>query len=151
MIPLKLRSKPGFASGTKLSGEPYVIVNIIFAGVIIMVMIYSGIFSPAANNYPVVCIHEKLTGQPCASCGLSHSFSLILRGRFSEAHEWNIYGLRVFLFFFLQLFLRIAYSIYYIIYPRNRRQLIMTDIAGSIVLFLLAFTPYIKWIFENTF
>ncbi len=61
--------------------EPYLIINILLAGVIILVMIYSGIFSPDKDDYPVTCIHEKLTGQPCVSCGLSHSFSLIVRGR----------------------------------------------------------------------
>jgi hypothetical protein len=138
-------------SGARLSDEPYLLINMIFAGVIIMVMIYSGIFSPVSGNYPVVCIHEKLTGQPCASCGLSHSFSLILRGQLAEANQWNVYGLRVFLFFFSQLLLRIAFSVYYIKYPIARTQLIRTDIVGSIILFFLAFTPYIRWIFVNVF
>lgn len=138
-------------SRVRFSQEPYLIINMIFAGVIVLVMIYSGIFSPASNNYPVICIHEKLTGQPCASCGLSHSFSLILRGRLAEAHVWNIYGLRVFLFFLSQLLLRIVFSSYYILYPQNRRQLIITDVSGSIILFFLAFTPYIRWIFQNVF
>ena len=61
--------------------EPYVIINAAFALIILMVFGYSLIFSPDRNEYPVVCIHEKLTGVPCPSCGLSHSFSLILRGR----------------------------------------------------------------------
>lgn len=136
-------------SGLRLSTEPYLLINMIFAGVIILVMAYSGIFSPVGDNYPVICIHQKLTGQPCASCGLSHSFSLILRGRLAEAAEWNIYGLRVFLFFLSQLFLRTAFSAYYILYPQNRKQLILTDCAGSFVLFLLAFAPYMKWIISN--
>lgn len=144
-------SKKELMSRVRFSQEPYLIINMIFAGVIVLVMIYSGIFSPASNNYPVICIHEKLTGQPCASCGLSHSFSLILRGRLAEAHEWNIYGLRVFLFFLSQLLLRIVFSSYYILYPQNRRQLIITDVSGSIILFFLAFTPYIRWIFQNVF
>jgi hypothetical protein len=144
-------SKNNLISGVRLSHEPYLIINMIFAGVIILIMIYSGIFSPVTNNYPVVCIHEKLTGQPCASCGLSHSFSLILRGHIGEARQWNVYGPRVFLFFFSQLLLRMGFSVYYLLYPLNRRQLIITDIAGSTVLFFLAFTPYIKWTFVNLF
>ena len=95
-------------SGVRLRDEPYLILNIFFAGVVILIIVYSGIFSPDQNNYPVVCIHEKITGEPCFSCGLSHSFSLIVRGRISEAYQWNIYGMRVFLFFISQLVLRIG-------------------------------------------
>src|SRR5512138_317248 len=76
-----------YISVIKLS--PYLKINIVFAGVIMLVIAYSGIFSPDKNNYPVVCLHEKLTGIPCFSCGLSHSFSLIVRGRIAEAHQWN--------------------------------------------------------------
>jgi len=107
-------------------------------------IVYSGIFSPDQNNYPVVCIHEKITGSPCFSCGLSHSFSLIVRGRIGEAYEWNIYGMRVFLFFMSQLFLRIGFSLYYLKYTNTRKQLIIIDSIGSGVLFLLAFWPFME-------
>lgn len=125
--------------------EPYLLINIIFAGIIILVMAYSGIFSPVKDNYPVVCIHEELTGEPCASCGLSHSFSLIVRGQLDEALTWNRYGLRVFIFFAAQLVLRIAFSFWYIRYPHNRSALVLTDSAGSSIMFLLAFWPFIRW------
>jgi hypothetical protein len=126
--------------------ESYILINIIFAGVILLIMAYSGFFSPVKDNYPVICIHEKLTGIPCASCGLSHSFSLILRGNVSEALKWNVYGLRVFLFFALQLVLRISFSAYYLSYPQNRRGLILTDAVGSGIMFFVAFWPYMRWI-----
>ena len=129
--------------------EPYLILNIFFAGVIILAIAYSGIFSPDQNNYPVVCIHEKITGEPCFSCGLSHSFSLIVRGRFNEAYQWNIYGMRVFLFFFSQLILRIGYSLSYLKYPNTRKQLIIIDSIGSGVLFLITFWPFLENIIET--
>lgn len=129
--------------------EPYLIINSILAGVIIVIFIYSGFFSPAKDNYPVVCIHEKLTGEPCVSCGLSHSFSLILRGKLSEAYNVNIYGLRVFLFFSLQLAMRVGYSIFYLKYEDTRKQLITYDIAGSVMIFLICFLPYMEWIFNQ--
>ena len=81
----------------------YFAVNIILAGVILLIMGYSGFYSPDENEYPVVCIHEKLTGEQCPSCGLSHAFSLIIRGRIDEALLLNSASLRVFLFFALQL------------------------------------------------
>lgn len=129
-----------------LLSEPYTFINIFFAGVILLIIAYSGIFSPVKDNYPVICMHERLTGLPCASCGLSHSFSLIVRGKIDEAYEWNIYGMRVFLFFGLQLILRIVFSIYYIRYPQNGKQLIITDSIASGIMFLLAFWPYMSWI-----
>jgi hypothetical protein len=129
----------------RLRNEPYLTINIIFAGVILLIFAYSGIFSPEKNNYPVACIHEKLTGLPCVSCGLSHSFSLIIRGRFSEAYSWNHYGMKIFSFFALQLVLRIIFSIFYLNMndPEKRKQFIVGDSIGSGMIFLAAFWPFI--------
>src|SRR5664279_4674705 len=113
-----------------IRSEPYLIINIIFAGVILLIIAYSGIFSPEKDNYPVVCIHEKLTGEPCVSCGLSHSFSLIVRGKIDEAYRWNRYGMQIFLFFAAQLLLRIAFSRSYLKYPDTRKQLLIMDCIG---------------------
>ncbi|MBN2862425.1 MAG: DUF2752 domain-containing protein [Bacteroidales bacterium] len=133
---------------TRLRDETYLLVNVFLAGIIFLIILYSGIFSPVKDNYPVVCIHEKITGEPCPSCGLSHSLSLILRGRFEEAYKWNQNGIAVFIFFVAQLFLRIFFSRYYINYPGTRQQLIVTDAIGSSVMFLLAFAPFITAIFK---
>jgi hypothetical protein len=135
-------------SGVRLRNDPYLVFNIFFAGVILLIIVYSGIFSPDKNNYPVVCIHEKITGEPCFSCGLSHSFSLIVRGRILEAYQWNIYGMRVFLFFISQLILRIAFSLYYLKYTTFRKELIIVDSVGSGVLFLITFWPFLMSIFK---
>jgi hypothetical protein len=143
----KSNSKQTLKAGIR--NEPYLIINTFFAGVILLIIAYSGIFSPEKNNYPVVCIHEKLTGQPCLSCGLSHSFSLIVRGRIAEAFNWNIYGLRVFIFFISQLILRIAFSGFYIKHPDTRKQLILTDCIGSGLLLLITFWPFIASIFSG--
>jgi hypothetical protein len=136
------KSNQSTKSKVRLKNEPYLIINIVFAGVIMLIMVYSGIFSPEKDNYPVVCIHEKLTGEPCVSCGLSHSISLILRGRIEEAYQWNNFGMRVFLFFASQLFLRIFFSRFYISYPESRKQLIIYDIVGSGLMFAVAFWPF---------
>jgi hypothetical protein len=123
--------------------EPYLLINIFFAGVIMLIFAYSGFFSPEKGNYPVVCLHEKVTGQPCVSCGLSHSFSLIVRGRVGEAYHWNRYGIRIFLFFVAQLVLRVAFSLFYLKYAETRKQLIIVDCIGSAIIFLIAFWPFI--------
>jgi hypothetical protein len=129
---------------SRIRSEPYLLINLILTGVILLVFVYSGFFSPVKDNYPVACIHEKLTGEPCVSCGLSHSFSLIVRGRISEAYDWNTYGLRVFIFFAAQLLMRIVFSIFYIKYPDSNKQLITYDIGISVMLFLVSFLPFIE-------
>jgi hypothetical protein len=149
MIPYRRKSSSLSDLKANFRNEPYLIINAFFAGVIILIFIYSGIFSPEKNNYPVVCIHEKLTGEQCVSCGLSHSFSLILRGKIDEAYRWNIYGLRLFLFFASQLLLRVAFSIYYIMYLPARKQLIVIDCIGSGLMFLIAFWPFILHIISG--
>jgi len=132
----------------KFIKEPYLTINVVLTGVIMLIMIYSVIFSPDKDDYPVTCIHEKLTGESCVSCGLSHSFSLILRGRVEEAYQWNVYGMRVFLFFALQLLMRIAFSLFYIRFTDTRKQLIMMDIIGSILLFLIAFRQFFVYLIK---
>jgi hypothetical protein len=128
----------------RIRNEPYIIINIFFSGVILLIIAYSGFFSPDRDNYPVTCLHEILTGEPCSSCGLSHSFSLIVRGRINEAYQLNIYGMRVFLFFFSQLLLRVAFSIFYLRFPYTRKQLITFDCIGSGLIFLISFWPFME-------
>jgi hypothetical protein len=151
MILHKLKSSRLQNLKVRLRNEPYLFINIFFAGVIVLIVAYSGFFSPDTNNYPVACIHEKLTGIPCVSCGLSHSFSLILRGRIGEAYQWNLYGMRVFLFFAGQLILRVVFSIRYIKHPETSNQLIITDCIGSGLIFLIAFWPFLVRIFSDFF
>lgn len=132
---------------TTFKEEPYLIINAIFAVIIIGIMLYSLVFSPDENNYPVACVHELLTGEPCASCGISHSFSLILRGRTDEAELWNPNGMRVFLFFALQLFMRVFSSVVFILGPSRKKLVVGTDIAISSVYLLWAFWPFLLFIF----
>ena len=149
MILYKKKSKEDQGAVTRITDEPYHIINLIFAGVIVLIFAYSGIFSPVKNNYPVVCIHELLTGEPCFSCGLSHSFSLIVRGRIAEAYEWNPYGMRIFLFFFSQLVLRLGFLWQSVKHPENRKHLIIYDSVSSALIFLISFWPFILNIFKT--
>jgi hypothetical protein len=151
MTPLKKLNSFLTAYFSELRNKSYLKINLIFAGLLVLVIAYSFIFSPDKNNYPVVCIYEKVTGKQCFSCGLSHSFSLILRGRFNEAYQWNPYGMRVFLFFFSQLLIRIVFSFYYMKDINKRRQLILYDIIGSAIIFLIAFYPFFHQLFLTLF
>lgn len=131
--------------------DPYLLINIIFAGVILLILAYSGIFSPEKDNYPVICVHEKLTGEPCISCGLSHSFSLIVRGRIGEAYQWNAFGMRVVLFFISQLFMRVTFLLVSLRYPDIRKQLIIYDCVVSGIIFLISFWPFMTSIVKGVF
>lgn len=140
-----------YIAGLRLRNEPYLIINIFFAFLIAGIMLYSLIFSPEKNNYPVACIHEKITDQECASCGLSHSFSLILKGRIDEAMEWNANGLRVFLFFIFQFVFRIGFSFAYVLRSRYRQEIIIADSVATSLMLIIAFLPFIRWLFVMMF
>ena len=123
----------------------YNIINLIIAGVIIVIFIYSGIFSASENAYPVQCVHEKVSGLSCPSCGLSRSFSAMVRFDFEKASEFNTYGPRVFLFFVLQLVLRVSNILVLATRPVYLRKLALFDIAVSVITFLLAFWQFVEY------
>ena len=102
--------------------ESYYIINSCFAGIIILIFIYSGIFSAEKNNHPIKSKCAHIEGHPCKSEGLSRSFSEIMRLRFESAKSYNQYGLKVFSFFFVQFFLRMVVSLllYYQIIKKNK-------------------------------
>ncbi len=89
-----------------LSVSPYQMINILTGLVIVMVFIYSGIFSTGDGYYPVECAHISVYGEDCPTCGLSRSFSEMVRGNFSSASEYNRNGPLLFAFFISQLLLR---------------------------------------------
>jgi hypothetical protein len=132
-----------------LSKEPYLKINLSLAIIIVLVLGYFAVFSPSGNNYPVSCIHERITGKPCPSCGLSHSLSLILRGNILQAYDWNPYGVRVFIFFISQLMMRVVFSIYYLSDRESGKQLIIFDITGSVIIFLITFIPFMRILYTS--
>lgn len=129
----------------------YFTVNVILAGVILLIMGYSALFSPDGNSYPIACVHEKLTGEPCPSCGMSHAFSLIVRGRFEEALQWNSYSIRIFLFFTIQLLMRISLGIRSLKTDRWLRQLTVADAVVSGAMAIAAFYPFLRLLWISLF
>lgn len=127
----------------RLNDKPYLTINIVFAIIIFAMMAYSFINSPDDGEYPVPCVHEILTGQPCVSCGLSHSFSLILRGRTDEALQWNRYGMRIFMFFIVQLVARVFFSWMWI---KVGKPVVVVDAVLSSLFLIYSFWPFIMWI-----
>ena len=116
-----------------------------------MIMGYSLFYSPDENRYPVPCVHEKLTGEPCPSCGLSHAFSLIVRGRINEALDWNIYSMRVFIFFGVQLLMRITLALATLKGNIDVRRIAVTDAAVSSVMTIAAFFPFLRMLWISMF
>lgn len=118
--------------------DSYLKINLLFAGIIIAVIIYSGIFS-AENEHPIKCAHFEQTGIPCETCGISRSFSEIVRFDLQSAREFNRNGIPIFLFFLIQLFLRILFSIISYKNWLKQRNLIIVDSVLSVILFLITF------------
>ena len=123
-------------------------INLVFIGVILLVIAYSGIFDAESHKHPLPP-GSMIVGQeqPVASTGLSRSFSAIVRLQFSRARSYNPYGLRIFSFFMLQLLMRISVLLI-IRYARMdiRHKLIPADIVLSVILFVVLFFPFIRLI-----
>ena len=149
-----------------LSVSPYQMINILTGLVIVMVFIYSGIFNTGDGYYPVECAHVSIYGEDCPTCGLSKSFSEMVKGNFSSASEYNRNGPLLFAFFISQLFLRTIAGVFLLrmerISTRNpgeinaplesrsgtrypgsadqkKKTLIFSDAAVSFVLFIVCF------------
>ena len=114
-------------------------MNLIFAGIILAIFIYSGIYSPDKNNHPIKCIHEELLGAKCPTCGMSRGFSAIVRGHINDALVYQQNSVSVFLFFLLQMVFRLT-SIWLLLKTKIQLKIITnTDITLSLLLFLLTF------------
>ena len=117
----------------------YILINLVFAGIIAGILLYSGIFSPTKNNYPLVCMHQALNGNPCPTCGLSHSFSAMIRGEFKTAKLFNPNGPRIFAFFAIQLVLRLIISFWIYRKPGAEKYIWRADAAASLALLIYCF------------
>lgn len=125
----------------------YLAVNLLLSGVILIILGYSLFYSPEKDNYPVPCIHELVTGHPCPSCGMSHAFSLIVRGRLTEALDWNIYSVRLFAFFAIQLVMRITFFLFTLRMGKTDTLLLKADIIISIAMIIFTFYPFMRYLF----
>ena len=120
---------------------PYPKINLILAGIILSVLVYSGVFSPEKANHPIPSGYTILTGETTKSTGLSRAFSAIMQLEFNKALRYNKESLKVFSFFIVQLFFRFLFTL---IYARwKNRRLITTDIILSVLLFIYCFKGFI--------
>ncbi|MEA3317162.1 MAG: hypothetical protein U9R54_04335 [Bacteroidota bacterium] len=120
----------------------YKIINRIFAGIIITIILYSGIFSAQKSNHPIPSACTVIAGYSCKSTGLSRSFSEIVRFNFESARKYNSNGISVFLFFLIQLFMRLL-SLLFIKMKFNIEKIVIIDISISILMFIYFFRNFL--------
>jgi hypothetical protein len=127
--------------------DSYQIVNMILAGIILLILLYSGIFPPEEGTHPIPSQYSRLSEGSTASTGMSRAFSAIVRLQFRQAKEFNANSLEVFTFFFAQLGLRL---LFFMLNSRGVRQklLIITDAGVSVLLFLYCFKDLIAAIYS---
>ncbi len=128
-----------------LKDNPYKLINVIFAIIILAIFIYSASFSPEKTKYPIPSESKWLLNQDSLSTGLSRSFSSIIRFNYADAGKYNPLGFQIFMFFVIQFFLRI----FFLFAVGNLKDLglnivisIDSIISGS--LFILFFMPFFK-------
>jgi hypothetical protein len=122
-----------------MTKQAYVTINWIFAGIILAIFVYSGIYNPEKDNHPIKCIHEELLGQKCPTCGMSRGFSAIVRGRIDEALVFQKNSLSIFSFFAIQLLIRILFVVLLLKSQISLKILTNIDITVSLLLFMFTF------------
>jgi len=124
--------------------KSYHIINLTLAGIILMIFLYSGLFSAEKDNHPIPSFYERITGEQTNSSGMSRAFSEIIRGNFDEARAYNKNSILIFLFFLVQFFQRIGISFVVKKGWQKQFRIIVYDISASIVLFLFCFWGLIR-------
>lgn len=115
--------------------DSYKKINVIFSFLIVFIFLYSFIAPYVVFTIPSSCVGMPLIY--CKSRGLTRAFSEIIRFNFANALVYNLYSLKIFCFFLMQLLARI--SIYKIIEVNNFKTILFFDIILSILLFLFSF------------
>lgn len=123
--------------------DSYRIINIIFAGVIGLVFIYSCLFSPDGGKHLIPSFYTDITGDASPSLGLSRAFSALIRGQLGLASQLNPHTSKIFAFFCFQFLFRLISLKVDSMSFVNRKTWIRIDIVLSIFLFLIAFYPLI--------
>jgi hypothetical protein len=126
----------------------YRIINIILAGLIIAVFIYSGLFSAREAEHPLPSFYEEITGDTSPSAGMSRAFSELVRGRLDSARAYNEDSPLVFAFFLIQLLQRALVLLMLLKTRIDLKILILADVILSAGLFLYCFMGQILKVAE---
>lgn len=131
-----------------LAKQNYKIINLSLAGIILVIFMYSGLYSPEESKYPIPSFYTQITNKTSPSTGLSRSFSAIVRGNLTLAKIFNPYGIQIFLFFAFQF----VFRVFSFLLIKNQFSLIKPYIFADILLsgigFYLAFKPLVFFTIE---
>jgi len=117
---------------------------------LLLVMLYALLFSPEKQRYPIPSGSLLFWDNPTISTGLSRSFSAAVRLDFTAAKNYNPFGIRIFLFFFAQLLIRLLALILVVHVPNKAlHAMFWTDSIISVTLFLISFWPFISGIVNS--
>jgi len=119
--------------------KPYLIVNIVLAGLIGLIFLYSGLFSAEKGNQPVPSFYEETTRQAAPSSGMSRAFSEIIRGNLESARQYNPDSPLIFAFFLIQGIQRLSLSIILFRSGTRQKYLLYADAFVSGITFLYCF------------
>lgn len=99
--------------------KEYKIANIILAALMIFFLLLplASLCSEHLDHHPffenaVTCFYKNHTGEPCPTCGLTHSILSLYKGRLQESVAYHSYGYFFFLLLIIELNLRIVPFIY---------------------------------------
>jgi len=133
--------------GKSNGSRVYNMLNIAFAGLVFLILLYSLAFS--GTSHPIPALLTDKTGIVPPSKGLSQAFSLIVRGDISSVLAANEHSIRIFTFFVSQLVLRIALMLtigFGLIRSSYKLSVLgITDIVISALLFGICFYPLIAY------
>ncbi|WP_162845397.1 DUF2752 domain-containing protein [Labilibaculum antarcticum] len=140
-------------SNSHQTKQNYKVINLSFAGIILCIFIYSGLFSAEESKHPIPSFYTQITNENSPSTGLSRSFSAIVQGDLQLAKTYNPLGLHIFLFFAIQLIFR---SLSFMLIKERflwMKPYIFMDATLTIIGFYLAFRPLIVFtikLFQET-
>jgi len=125
--------------------DSYRIINIIFAGAIGLVFIYSCLFLPDGGQHLIPSFYTDITGNSSPSLGLSRAFSALVRGDVVLAIQFNPHAIKIFVFFCFQFIYRLVSLKVERLSFIDRKIWVRVDIVLTIGLFLVAFYSLIRF------
>jgi len=115
--------------------DSYKKINIIFIAIIMFIFFYC-LLVPLLNfGLPSSC--EGMPLSYCKSRGLTRAFSQILKFNFSAALAYNPYSIKIFLFFLVELIMRLLIN--YKLKLNNIKLIVRLDVVCSALLFIFSF------------
>ena len=122
----------------------YKIVNIILAGIIGLIFIYSGFF--VHSDASIHCTVKSIYGIDCITCGFSRDFNQYVQLNFN--HSINSNSFNFFLFFLINLFIRSILIIANKSLLKFENRLIIADSLIQSIWFILIISPIILNMWE---